>query len=108
MLSLHSFSSQILHSFFSLLPPPPPPPPPSPPPPPPPPPPQPSRFVDYLDDTDLTLIGVGVMTIASIGITVVSIFQLSSVGFYLSLVLMYALGYPLGNTHPINTSLTML
>ena len=41
------------------------------------------------------------MTIASIGITIVSVAQLSSIGFYLSLVLMYALGYPLGNTHLI-------
>ena len=53
--------------------------------------------MDYLDDTDLTLIGVGVMTIAAIGITIVSVAQLNSVGFYLSLILMYALGYPLGN-----------
>ena len=55
------------------------------------------RLVAWFDDTDLALAGIACMTVASMGI-VGSAGSLGERGFYASLVLMYAVGYPLGHT----------
>jgi MFS family permease len=55
------------------------------------------RLVARFDDTDLTLAGISAMTVASVGI-VGSAGVLGERGFLASLVLMYAVGYPLGHT----------